>query len=195
MEKLTARARVQVLSIYFTGVATTTSAATLSLNEMQSNGRQNAMTTLTEQNKRKRKTLSSQKSRSTTLTERMMKLEYSGAGSSLTATNSGVSKDINCTSTADKLHHTLRRVDSKLLLNSPNSSSSSASHITDAEALLAQMHPMHGRYHLLQPDLMSSAFPAAASAAAIAAAGLPTAFPFDLYRCLGSLYTPANDRN
>lgn len=89
------------------------------------------------------------------------------------------------------ISHT-RRVEGKVIFNSGNSNGTT--HLTDAESILSQMHPMQ-RYHLLQGEMMTATFPAAASAAAIAAAGLPTAFPFDLYRCLGSLYNPSNDRN
>lgn len=88
------------------------------------------------------------------------------------------------------ISHT-RRVEGKVILNTANSN---GSQLTDAESILSQMHPMQ-RYHLLQPELMTANFPAAASAAAIAAATLPNAFPFDLYRCLGSLYPSSNDRN
>ena len=186
-------------------VAATTAGAT---NDMQSNGRQNANTGVSvhQDTKRKRKNIVSsvsagkQRQSATTLTERMMKVDYnttatsssSSSASSLNVSGS-YSKDIN--SLSDKSIHHTRRLEGKMLMNTGNNSSTSG-HLTDAEAaLIAQMHPMHQRYHLLQPELMSSAFPAAASAAAIAAAGLPTAFPFDLYRCLGSLYSPSNDRN
>lgn len=180
-----------------TATVANTSSAT---NDMQSNGRQNANTehVSVHENKRKRKNVLSSvssKQRSIVLNERMMKVDYNTMASSSSLNMSGnYSKEIN--SLSDKSINHTRRLESKMLLNTGNNSSNNTSgHLTDAEALLAQMHPMHQRYHLLQPDLMTGAFPAAASAAAIAAAGLPTAFPFDLYRCLGSLYSPSNDRN